>query len=357
MIKLQKGSATNSTVPKGCKYCALGGKLVLLVTGLCSLNCFYCPLSEEKKNRDVIYADEMPVKSDDDIIYEAKMIDALGTGITGGDPIIKIDRTVHYIELLKNNFGEKHHIHLYTATGNKNAYRILKDAGLDEIRIHVPEEYWDRMPGSIYEKRLNDAIESGLHVGIEIPVLPRKENEILKLIKFADDMNIEFINLNELEFSETNWMNLRLRNYRVKSDISSAVWGSETTAYRIIERSDTGMIVHYCSSRFKDGVQMKNRLKRRAKNVAKPYEIITSEGTLLRGEIVTENVDDLFNLLIKEKGIDKELVEIKNDRIYIAPWIIEDLDGIDGKLYIVEEYPTWDRLEVERTEIKNKSFK
>ena len=39
-------------------------------------------------------------------------------------------------------------------------------------------------------------------------------------------------------------------------------------------------------------------------------------------------------------------------RVEIAPWLVEDLKGkVQYELYEVEEYPTWDALEVERLRI------
>ena len=40
-----------------CKMCAEGSKMVILITGLCPADCFYCPLSSEKTGRDRIFAD------------------------------------------------------------------------------------------------------------------------------------------------------------------------------------------------------------------------------------------------------------------------------------------------------------
>ena len=110
--KLPKNSFYFGKLPKGCKLCGKGAKLVLLVTGKCGRRCFYCPLSTEKKGRDVIFANEKLVRAEDDIIEEAKLINALGTGITGGDPMAVPNRTIAYIKLLKNAFGHNHHIHL-----------------------------------------------------------------------------------------------------------------------------------------------------------------------------------------------------------------------------------------------------
>ena len=71
--------------------------MVLFVTGLCGFHCVYCPVSDERMYRDVVYADEKRVTSDADVIDEARAIRATGAGMTGGDPLDAVDRTCHYI--------------------------------------------------------------------------------------------------------------------------------------------------------------------------------------------------------------------------------------------------------------------
>ncbi len=352
MIHLPLGAATNKPVVRGCKLCALGAKMVLFVTGLCDAGCFYCPLSREKMNHDVIYADEMPVRRDEDILQEARLIDALGTGITGGDPIKKIDRTVHYIELLKDNFGEDHHIHLYTASGSKEDILKLASAGLDEIRFHPPPPLWNKMTGSIYAKRLTWALDAGLDAGIEVPVLPDMRDSLISLVNFADDMGV-FVNLNELEFSETNYRALNERGYEPKSDISSAVRGSEEVAYEIVSMP-WDIIVHYCSAAFKDGIQMKNRLMRRAKNVRRDYEEITEDSTLILGVVIGDDLEEIHRYLRETYDIPENLISVNymRQRVEVSPYILEDIASeLPWKCYEVEEYPTWDRLQVERLEL------
>ncbi len=51
------------------------------------------------------------------------------------------------------------------------------------------------------------------------------------------------------------------------------------------QKKDLHIGVHYCSVSFKDGVQLKNRIKRRAKHIAKPYDVITKDGTSIKGAI------------------------------------------------------------------------
>lgn len=154
--KMECGSLCTGRVSEGCRHCIDGSKMVLFVTGRCGWNCYYCPVSLEKKGKDVIYANEGRVYTDDEIIAEAEAMDATGTGITGGDPLLDMDRTVHMIRLLKDRFGKGHHIHLYTATIDPEKAKRLQDAGLDEIRFHPPESVWTDMSST----RLRETVES-----------------------------------------------------------------------------------------------------------------------------------------------------------------------------------------------------
>lgn len=355
MIRLEKKSLSNMDLPLGCRLCREGAKMVLFVTGLCNFRCFYCPLSTGKKNRDVIYADEMPVFRDEDILVEGRLIDAKGTGITGGDPLRRLDRTIGYIRLLKDEFGEGHHIHLYTASGKKEEIYSLGDAGLDEIRYHVPVRLWTQLKSSDYAKKIKYSIDTGIKVGIEIPVLPDRGKDILKLIRAAEETGVDFVNLNELEFSETNYEALKAHGYRTKSYISSAVKGSEALARKIILENEFSITVHYCSASFKDAIQLRRRLMRRAKNVAKDYEVITKDGTLIKGIIEGEGLKHVYEEIIESLEIPSNLVylDLYRNRIEIAPWVLEEIkDLVGGKKYIVEEYPTWERTEVEREPLK-----
>jgi pyruvate formate-lyase activating enzyme-like uncharacterized protein len=222
-VRLKKGSLLKGSLPEGCKYCGEGSKLVLLVTGLCKTSCFYCPLSEKKIGADVVYANEKKVGDDRDIIDEAMSIEAEGAGITGGDPLVVIDRTLKCIELLKDEFGEDFHIHLYTASTAKGNIKRLADTGLDELRLHPPPGMWRKMKGSRFEGAVREALKTQMDVGLEIPLLPDETRDVEELLGWADEVGIDFVNLNELEFSETNFMKLKKLGYVVKDDISSGV--------------------------------------------------------------------------------------------------------------------------------------
>ena len=359
---LHDSSYTNPLSP-ACKMCAEGSKMVILVTGLCPTQCFYCPISFKKGGKDHIFADEWGLESENDtkiLTREAEYIDATGAGITGGDPLVVWKRVKTYILLLKDIFGPQFHIHLYTC-GLKNADKIpqLVSAGLDEIRFHPMPTFWHDMDKSPIKQSIKNTIDTAADVAIEIPVIPNMEKEIFSLIQWADDQKLNWVNLNELEFSERNAEAFHKKGYFVKDDISAAVHGSQETAYNVlkmIQQEDFDIGVHYCSVSFKDGVQLKNRIKRRAKNVAKEFEVITKEGTILKGAIYKSDVSlrQLFLFLKREYDIPEKflIIDKEKDRIEIGLWILEkiaeDLTRKGCKCFMVEEYPTADRLEVER---------
>ena len=345
MKKLPKNSFYTGKLAKGCIYCSHGSKMVLLITGLCNARCFYCPLSEKKKDKDVIYADELLARGEEDIIMEAELIEAEGTGITGGDPLVKAERTAHYIKMLKDYFGEEHHIHLYTATMNMEKIKKVIEAGLDEIRFHPPWQLWDK----IEKTKLKDIVKNiDIDVGLEIPVVAHLKKETNHLLHTVDKYGFDFINLNELEFSYTNVEELSKYGYVAKNDISSAVKGSEEMAYEILDWSIETPL-HYCSASFKDALQLRNRIARRARNVARKYDVITEDGTLLKGIIMAgrEKLQE-----IKEKfGIADDMIawDDEKKRIETSPFILEEIaEYLPYKCYLVEEYPTADRLEVEK---------
>lgn len=347
-----------------CKMCAAGSKMVLLITGLCPSSCFYCPLSAEKSGKDRIFADEWELETEEDtekLLLEAEYINATGAGITGGDPLVVWERTLRYITLLKGNFGSEFHIHLYTSSV-KNADKIddLVSVGLDEIRFHPAPNTWDKIKKTQIADTIKKTIETNVDVAIEIPSIPGMENEIFSLVNWVDNVGVKWVNLNELEFSETNAKQLKNKGYTLIDDVSSAVKGSQDTAYRVLDKAsenDLDVGIHYCSSSFKDGIQLRNRIKRRAKNIAKKYEIISDDGTLLKGVIFSQKtpLKELYIFLKQEYKIEDDFVFLNKgkNRIEIGLWILEkiaiDLRKKGFKCFMIEEYPTADALEVERT--------
>ncbi len=305
------------SLPRGCTLCIRGGKVVIFITGLCDENCFYCPVSKEKFGRDKVYVDEEPAHNLDQLLEEIDAVGAEGAGITGGDPLVKLDRTITVIRVLKEFYGDQFHIHLYTSGlyATADALRELERAGLDEIRFHVTRE-------EITLNRIARALSilRRVDVGVEIPMLPDRVEWTKKLILKLDSMGVKFINLNELEVSESNIDKLLVRGYKVSAS-KPVVEGSEEAALEIVKwasEQSLRITVHYCPASYKDRVQMKNRIVRKAVRTAKPYQLVTPEG--------------LIEVLEAEKGEDVERLvdEGYGEALGQVVWLYPKLQNVKG---------------------------
>ena len=190
------------------------------------------------------------------------------------------------------------------------------------------------------------------------------------MIDFIDG-KVRFLNLNELEISDSNANRLSELGFYCKDDISYGIKDSEELALELLKYCENKSLdVHYCTVKLKDSVQLANRIKKRAKNVKESFDEITKEGTLIRGAIYLKELKPGF-------GYRKKLDEIKN-----KGEIINKLKNIKDKLNIkdikiderklrlltslrnlkllknkikemnlvsakVEESPTWDQFEIE----------
>ena len=314
--------------------------MVLFVYGYCDQrDCFYCPLGENRKNVADVYANERLVECDEDVITEAHRMDALGTSITGGEPQEALGRTCRYLELLKGEFGEDHHTHLYTGiAGGRENMRRLAEAGLDEIRFHPPYEQWGDLHGTEWEEILYVAREEGLTPAFEIPGI-RPEPEFLE---FLDEGAAEFCNINEFEMSHGNYRRMQAEGYELKEGHMSAV---ESPREEILDVMGEHPRVYFCTSVFKDAAQHRRRLKRMARNVSRGFDDVTDDGTLVYGKTYTDP------RRFAELGVPEEFYTVKTEHVEVAWWLLEEMieegDLEDGE--IVEQYPTYDGQVVERT--------
>ena len=354
---------------KGCRLCVKGEKLVLFVTGLCSARCDFCPISDKKLYKDVIYANEMPVTNIHQIIKEAKLCNAKGAGITGGDPLMKLWRACFCIRRLKKEFGKDFHIHLYTPLKlvNKNNLKQLYKAGLDEIRFHPnldkPSEW----------NKIKLAKEFDWKVGIEIPAIPGKEKQTKRLIDYIKD-KVDFLNINELELAG-NAVWRKKKNVKCKDNISYAIKGSEELAKKLLKYAASKNIpTHYCTCKLKDKVQLAKRIIRRANNVKHKFDTVTKEGMLIRGALyppelvpgfgyhdklsklktskkkkILNRLKTIRNKIIKEQKIPKDMIKVDENklRLITSKTIIRRIKNKELVKAEVKEYPTFDALEIE----------
>ncbi|MCS7139125.1 MAG: radical SAM protein [Nitrososphaerota archaeon] len=338
-------------LPKGCSLCMNGMKVTYFATGLCTRSCFYCPLSRERRGKDVTYADEVPVRDIEDVINEARLVNAKGIGVTGGDPLLRVKRVVETIKVLRDEFSNKLHVHLYTTTQPHVNYTTLKklvEARVDELRFHPNLEQDDPL------NPVKLAVEMGFNTGIEIPSLPGYEDRIVKILDRARRLDVAFVVINELEMTEYNAVMLQIKGYRLKAGSPSAVEGSWEVAMsllRVVE--DMGLSGHFCPAYIKDSAQFRNRLKRKAKNLVMPHETITPDPLLVKGMIKPPEgmgIEEAFKIVKQlmpteyiHLNIEKKRIECNYRKLKAKAKILKE---IGFSLSIVGEMPTSFREQV-----------
>ncbi len=354
-------SYNKGPLPKGCQYCVKGEKLVIFITGVCPRHCNFCPVSDQKYQEDVIFANERKVTDFNDLLKEAEAMQAQGAGITGGDPLAKLERTLEYIKKLKEKFGKEFHLHLYTSLNlvNQETLKQLFSAGLDEIRFHLDldnDKLWDK---------LELAKQFSWDVGVELPLVPGKDYK--KLIDYVKD-KIDFLNLNELETADNEQYKL---STETKDSLSYAVKGSLELGLELLE-SYPDLTIHLCTAKLKDKIQLSERIKREAQQVKHSFDIVDKEGMLTRGALyldelkpgfeyrkkLEQNNDHLLDKLeailprLRKKFSKEEFfLDIKKPRILTSKKLVKKKKAyfLNLKLVpaIVTEYPTADQLEIE----------
>ena len=360
-------------LPKGCELCHQGLKSVIFVTGICNGGCYYCPLSDKRSKKDIIYTNERMIENYpleeviEKIIEEIEISGSNSASLTGGDPLVRNDRTLSIAKRLKENFGEKFHIHLYTlGRNNSNSLSKLGDY-VDEIRFHL------RNKNDI--EGLKQAIEFNWDVGLEVPGLSdfEKNKWTQEGLKILSGRERAFININELEYSETNYQQLvengitfnnkgRLPNYPEYA----------INAMKYLQNLYPDISIHFCSVVEKDQVQLPNRILRRAKNIAYPFDIIIEEGKnkglLLRGEIKSNSeklsIVEIKKFLLEELELLEQedfILDMNRARILISPILLEDSEFVfiirekfADKINVghLMEYPTSDQLQTSYIPIK-----
>ena len=293
-------------LPKGCKLCLKGQKTVLFLNGICQKpdHCsWYCPISIERRDKNLTFANEIEITSKEGLLEEVNKIDAKGMSITGGEPLseLNLEKTLDYIKYIKIQKSYKFHVHLYTngINFNNSIASKLALAGLDEIRFHPPKEAWSN---------IELALNKGLVVGAEVPVIPNKEKikELHKFITYLNSIGVDFINLNEFEYCFPNSESLKNRGYQLKRGSIASVVNSYEVAIDLMKNlsNKVSIKMHFCLIHSKDYYQLKNRYLRRAKNIKLPFEVITEEGLLMFAQIEgnrddIEKFSNIFAVLIQ----------------------------------------------------------
>jgi uncharacterized protein len=181
------------------------------------------------------------------------------------------------------------------------------------------------------------------------------------LARYLESVGAHGLNMNELEFSDPNIANLKRFGYQPADDESQRVAGSRETAAEVLDKwrkTGSRFTVHFCSSPYKDAIQLMQRFRRRASNVQRPFEEVTEEGTIVFGVLKPKDparLGDIAEALRTQYEVPIDWVAVVGDRIETEPAVAEELAeagelaALGCTAWLSEVHPTADRLEVERT--------
>ncbi|MBN1422993.1 radical SAM protein [Candidatus Fermentibacteria bacterium] len=330
------------TLSPSCSSCLQGGMLVVGVTELCTRACYYCPNPPERTDQS--YAGDIVARSDGDILREARLINASSACITGGEPLLKPERAARFIALLKEEFGPEFQTHLYTcmASISHKTFRLLRDAGLDEIRFHL------HAPGDT--RAVEAARDYQWRVGIEIPCIPKPWGAVEEIVETALRLGIHLVNLNEFQMAQSNHEALLQRGMRPVGTIPDEIGGTPVTdetrralfndtrflmtmqvsgsrelGMALLEEavtwSDDAPTLHLCTTASKFTVQKVRRDRRRAQSVALPCDEVNERGCLLFGRVVCPDatVASAVEAMAVDNDVPAERIR-RYGRVVELPW-------------------------------------
>jgi uncharacterized protein len=260
----------------GCRACMEGRWSCLFINGRCNCNCFYCPSPQDQTGAP--QTNGIPFASADDYAEYLAALGFTGASLSGGEPLLTMERTVEYLSAIRKRCGDGIHIWLYTngTLLSGDICRRLRDAGLDEIRLDIGATRYNL-------KKLRVAVGIIPVITVEIPAVP-EELALMKdkLLEMAA-AGVNHLNLHQLRLTPHNFKNLASRGYTFIHGEKVTVLESELVALRLVRHALENCIplpVNYCSFPYKRRFQRAAVRRRGAALAAKGYEEATESGYL-----------------------------------------------------------------------------
>jgi len=264
------------TLSPGCRLCGEGNWSCLFINGLCNGRCFYCPTPQASIDQPTTNGLRFP-QSADYVDYVEKFA-FRGVSISGGEPLLTLEKTLKFITAVKKRRGEAVHLWLYTngTLVTRDILLQLRDAGLDEIRFDIGATRY-------HLKKAALAVGVIPHVTVEIPAVP--EDLPLLKVKAAEmaERGIHYLNLHQLRLTPHNYVALAGRGYTFVHGEKVTVLESELAALELLRHTldhNIALPVNYCSFVYKNRFQRLAARRRYASIVRKPTEDLTENGYL-----------------------------------------------------------------------------
>jgi uncharacterized protein len=275
--------SSNNTKPHlgplspGCQLCGTEAGIFHFLNSVCTRACFFCPQDRKSPEEHSPTTDFTSYDSDEDFIHFLKTFSIKGIGITGGEPLLVLDKLCVLMKAIRKHCGEHIHLRLYTNgdLAGPDVLRILQTAGLDEIRINVSARNYDLTPVRIAKSYIPV-------VTVEIPAIPEDFEIVKTLLLEMENIGVDYLNLIQLEISKDNFRSIGLHQYHVSHrQFMLPVFESEICALKLMlfkQAKHLRLPISYCGFPYRFEVTNMLRAKRYNQFGLKRWEEITEAG-------------------------------------------------------------------------------
>lgn len=258
----------------GCVICGEGGWSCLFINGKCNCRCFYCPTSQDEIGAPV--TNRISFDKPSDYADYVQYFDFRGVSISGGEPLLTLDRTLKHLKAVRHKMGDSLHLWLYTngTLLTREIVQQLKDEGLNEIRFDISAKEYDL-------EKLKMAVGQIPVVTVEIPAIPEDMEKVASLLSVLYDAGVNHLNLHQLRLTPHNVVNLKSRNYTFLHGDKVTVLESELMVLKLMETAlskGVKLPINYCSYVYKHRFQRASARKRSAQFILKEHESLTESG-------------------------------------------------------------------------------
>ncbi|MEW6367831.1 MAG: radical SAM protein [Acidobacteriota bacterium] len=267
------------TLSRGCVTCCEGTWSCLMLNSRCTANCFFCPQEPTVKEDKPPTAGGIAFEDPCEYVDYLERFGIKGVGISGGEPLLVLDRLLSFIRRIKDRFGGEIYVWLYTNGDLLDAAKLtrLKEAGLDEIRLDIVHKKYDVRRVELARRHMDI-------VTVEIPAIPEDYDGVHECIRELRRIGVSHLNLHQLHATAYNYKNLIKRDYtflHYPSNYPVPVYESEMTALRHLKDALDDRVklpLNYCSHIYKYRYQNSGARRRAAVLARQGYEGITEAG-------------------------------------------------------------------------------
>mgnify|MGYP006287238657 CR=1 FL=1 len=281
-----------SGLSPGCRHCGSGTWSCLFINGVCNANCFYCPTPQDQEDQPTTQT--VTFTDVEDYMLYLKRFGYKGVSISGGEPLLTFEKTLHFITRIREEMGSDIYFWMYTngILLDEEKLKALRHAGLDELRLDIGATGYRTHKAEM-------ALQWIDRVTVEIPAVPEELDRLKQLLHHFDAIGLSHLNLHQIRCTPHNYKKLVERGYTFLHGPQITVMESELTALRLMQyAAERGLQtpVNYCSSIYKYRYQRRAARKRYAPFIAHPYEEITETG-MIRSLAVEGDVYSLERIM------------------------------------------------------------